>query len=38
MIIGWIYIKIKSNDLIRFLIGQFNLIIGQIKILVMFKN
>jgi hypothetical protein len=38
MIIGWIYIKIKSKDLIRFLIDQFNLIISQIKILFMFKN
>ena len=38
MIIEQIYINIKSNDLIRFLIGQFNLIMGQIKILIMFKN
>jgi hypothetical protein len=32
MIIGQIYIKIKSNDIIRFLIGQFDLIIDQIKV------
>jgi hypothetical protein len=38
MIIRWIYIKIKSNDIIRFLIGQFNLIMGQIKSLIIFKN
>jgi hypothetical protein len=31
MIIGRICIKIKSNDIIKFLIGQFDLIIGQIK-------
>ena len=31
MIIGRICIKIKTEDLIRFLIGQFNLIMGQIK-------
>jgi hypothetical protein len=31
MIIGRICIKIKSNDIITFLIGQFDLIIGQIK-------
>jgi hypothetical protein len=31
MIIGRICIKIKSNGIIKFLIGQFDLIIGQIK-------
>jgi hypothetical protein len=31
MIIGRICIKIKSNDMIKFLIGQFDLIIGQIE-------
>jgi len=31
MIIGWICIKIKSDDIIKILIGQFNLIMGQIK-------
>ena len=31
MIIGRICIKIKFNDIIKFLIGQFNLIMGQIK-------
>jgi hypothetical protein len=31
MIIGWIDIKIKSKDIIKFLIGQFDLIMGQIK-------
>jgi hypothetical protein len=31
MIIGQIFIKIKSNDIIKFLIGQFDLIMGQIK-------
>jgi hypothetical protein len=31
MIIGWICIKIKFNDIIKFLMGQFDLIIGQIK-------
>jgi hypothetical protein len=25
------FIKIKSNDIIKFLIGQFDLIMGQIK-------
>jgi hypothetical protein len=38
MIIGQIRIKIKSMDLIRPLIGQFDLIMGQIKSLIMFKN
>ena len=32
IIIRRICIKIKSNDIIRFLIGQFELIIGQIKV------
>jgi hypothetical protein len=32
MIIEKIYIKNKSRDLIRFLIGQFDLIMSQIKI------
>jgi hypothetical protein len=32
MIIGRICIKVKSRDIIRFLIGQFDLIMGQIKI------
>jgi hypothetical protein len=31
MIIGWICIKIKSKDIIKFLIGQFDLIMGQIE-------
>jgi len=31
MIIGRICIKIKSNDIIKFLIGQFDLIMGQIE-------
>jgi len=31
MIIGQICIKIKSNSIIRFLIGQFDLIMGQIE-------
>jgi len=31
MIIGRICIKIKSTNIIKFLIGQFDLIIGQIK-------
>jgi hypothetical protein len=30
MIIGWICIKIESNDIIKFLIGQFDLITSQI--------
>jgi hypothetical protein len=32
MIIGQICIKIKSKDIIRFLVGQFDLIMGQIKV------
>jgi hypothetical protein len=31
MIIWWICIKIKSNNIIKFLIGQFDLIMAQIK-------
>jgi len=31
MIIGWICIKITSKDLIKFLIGHFDLIMGQIE-------
>jgi hypothetical protein len=31
MIIGWICKNIKSKDIIKFLIGQFDLIMGQIK-------
>jgi len=31
MIIGRICIKIKFKDIIKFLIGQFDLIIGQIE-------
>jgi hypothetical protein len=38
MIIERIRIKIKSRDLIRFLIVQFDLITGQIKSLIIFKN
>jgi hypothetical protein len=38
MIIGRICIKITSKELIRFLIGQFDLIIGPIKGLIKFKN
>ena len=32
MIIGRIWIKIKSNDIIKFLIDQFDLIMGQIQV------
>jgi hypothetical protein len=32
MIIGRICIKIKSKDIIKFLIGQFDIILGQIKV------
>jgi hypothetical protein len=32
MIIGWICLKIKPKDIIRFLIGQFDLLMGQIKV------
>jgi hypothetical protein len=38
MITRLICIKIKSNDIIRFLIDQFNLIMSQIKSLIIFKN
>jgi hypothetical protein len=38
MNIGWICIKIKYEDLIRFLIGRFDLIMGPIKGLIKFKN
>jgi hypothetical protein len=31
MIIEWICIKIKFKNIIKFLIGQFDLIMGQIK-------
>jgi len=37
MIIGQICRKIKSRDIIRLLIGQFDLIMSQIKILIIFK-
>jgi hypothetical protein len=32
MSIGRICIKIKSNDIINFLMGQFDLIMGQIEL------
>jgi hypothetical protein len=38
MIVAQIYIKIKFMGLTRFLIGQFDLIMGKIKSLIMFKN
>jgi hypothetical protein len=38
MIFGWIYINIKLRDIIRFLVVQFDLIMGQIENLIMFKN
>ena len=38
MIIRWIYIKIKSDDLIKVLIGQFNLIMDLIKGLLKLYN
>jgi len=38
MITRLICIKIKSKDIIRFLIDQFNLIMSQIKSLIIFKN
>jgi hypothetical protein len=38
MIIGRLCIKIKSEDLVRFLIGQFDLITGLIKGVIKFKN
>ena len=38
MIIEWICIKNKYEDLIRPLISQFELIMGPIKDLIKFKN
>jgi hypothetical protein len=38
MIFKWICIKIKFRDIIRFLICQFDLIMGQIENLIMLKN
>jgi hypothetical protein len=38
MIIWWICIKIKSDDLIKLLVGQFDLIMSPIKGLIKFKN
>ena len=38
MIIKRISIKIKSNDIIKFLIGQFDLIMSQFEFLIIFKN
>jgi hypothetical protein len=38
MIIGRMCIKIKSRDIIKFLIGQFDLIMGQIQSLIMLNN
>jgi len=38
MIIRWICIKIKSDDLIKPLAGQSELIIGLIKVLIKFNN
>jgi hypothetical protein len=38
MIIEYICIKIKYRDLIKFLIGQFDLIMSLIKGLIKFKN
>jgi len=37
MIFWWICINVKSEDLIRLLIGQFDLIMGPIKGLIKFK-
>jgi hypothetical protein len=31
MIIGWIYKNIKSKDIIKFIISQFDLIMDQIE-------
>jgi len=31
MIIGWICIKIKSKNIIKFLISQFDLIMGKLN-------
>jgi len=38
MIFERICINIKLNDIIRFLIDQFDLIMGQIQNVIMFKN
>jgi hypothetical protein len=38
MIIWWICIKIKSDGLIKPLAGQFELIMGLIKVLINFNN
>jgi hypothetical protein len=38
MIIERICVKIKPKNIIRFLIGQFDLIMGQVKSLIIFKN
>ena len=38
MIFEQIYIKIKLGDIIRFLLYQFDLIMGQIENLIMLKN
>jgi len=38
MTTGWICIKIKFEDLIIFSINWFDLIMGQIKSLIMFIN
>lgn len=38
MVIEQIYIKIKPKDILRFVIGQFDLIMSQMKSLIMFKN
>jgi hypothetical protein len=38
MIIEWICIKTKSKDLIRILMGQFDLIMSPIKYLIKFNN
>jgi hypothetical protein len=32
MVIEQIYIKIKPKDIVRFVIGQFDLIMGQMKV------
>jgi hypothetical protein len=38
MVNGWIWLKIKPGDIIKILIGQFDLIMGQIDNLIIFKN
>jgi hypothetical protein len=38
MIFGQIYITIKSRDIITFLVGQFDLIMNQIKNVIIFMN